>query len=88
MTVTTHRRMVATEPDRRHGHGDMPAYDESSGLWFTGQNRWAPVSVEDGSGGWELVFDDDGNVLMVELFDRPAVVLAGTLPPLGTGGLG
>lgn len=48
-------------------HGDVAAYDATLGYFVpaaVGSGSTAsPVTVEDGSGGFLIVFDEDGNVV-------------------------
>jgi hypothetical protein len=46
--------------------GDVPVYDAALGycVWQSGATAGgSPVTVEDGMGGFLIVFDEDGNVV-------------------------
>jgi hypothetical protein len=45
--------------------GGVPVYDAGLGycVWQLAASASSPVTVSDGMGGFELVFDDDGNVV-------------------------
>jgi hypothetical protein len=45
--------------------GGVPVYDAGLGycVWQEAATPGSPVTIDDGMGGFELVFDDDGNVV-------------------------
>lgn len=45
--------------------GDVPVYDAALGYFVlsAGASSGSPVTVEDGMGGFLIVFDEDGNVV-------------------------
>ena len=53
--------------------GDTVRWDSSAGKWIPGPvstGRWAPMTIDpSGDGAWELLFTDDGDVFMMEVFD-------------------